>query len=282
MLYILHSYYVVQFLLNNFPTKIDISHVFFRSKNIYSIFSDIFFSLQIFITYPPDSLHLLEHAPIVDLLFQDIGDDKIQLVQSMSDIIENKTRQLELDAQNLDFGKDEEEEDTIKPVKEEKTEKSAKRKKVKDEDKSEEQPTASSKNSTPGGKKAKKSASAQNTTPASTNTASTKKRGAARRGAEQRERSASPPSELANIEIDPDEPTYCLCDQVSYGEMIGCDNDLCPIEWFHFNCVQLTGKPKGKWFCPKCRGDKPTVMKPKPQFLKELEKFNKEKEDKLK
>jgi len=213
---------------------------------------------------------------------QDIGDDKIQLVQSMSDIIENKTRQLELDAQNLDFGKDEEEEDTIKPVKEEKTEKSAKRKKVKDEDKSEEQPTASSKNSTPGGKKAKKSASAQNTTPASTNTASTKKRGAARRGAEQRERSASPPSELANIEIDPDEPTYCLCDQVSYGEMIGCDNDLCPIEWFHFNCVQLTGKPKGKWFCPKCRGDKPTVMKPKPQFLKELEKFNKEKEDKLK
>jgi len=214
---------------------------------------------------------------------QDIGDDKIQLVQSMSDIIENKTRQLELDAQNLDFGKDEEEEDIIKPVKEEKTEKSAKRKKVKDEEKSEEQPTVSSKNTTPGGKKAKKSASAQNTTPASTqHTASTKKRGAARRGAEQRERSASPPSELANIEIDPDEPTYCLCDQVSYGEMIGCDNDLCPIEWFHFNCVQLTGKPKGKWFCPKCRGDKPTVMKPKPQFLKELEKFNKEKEDKLK
>ena len=31
-------------------------------------------------------------------------------------------------------------------------------------------------------------------------------------------------------------------------------------------------------FCPKCRlGDKPTVMKPKAQFLKELEKFNKEK-----
>ena len=36
-------------------------------------------------------------------------------------------------------------------------------------------------------------------------------------------------------------------------------------------------------FCPKCRlGDKPTVMKPKAQFLKELEKFNKEKEDKAK
>lgn len=66
--------------------------------------------------------------------------------------------------------------------------------------------------------------------------------------------------DLSNIDIDPDEPTYCLCDQVSYGDMIGCDNDLCPIEWFHFNCVQLTHKPKGRWFCPKCRGDKPTVL----------------------
>ena len=59
-------------------------------------------------------------------------------------------------------------------------------------------------------------------------------------------------SQLANIEIDPDEPTYCLCDQVSYGEMIGCDNNLWPIEWFHFGCVQLQGNRKGKWFCPKC------------------------------
>lgn len=50
--------------------------------------------------------------------------------------------------------------------------------------------------------------------------------------------------------IDPEEPTYCLCDQISFGEMILCDNDLCPIEWFHFSCVSLTTKPKGKWFCP--------------------------------
>ena len=84
-----------------------------------------------------------------------------------------------------------------------------------------------------------------------------------------------------SIQIDPDEPTYCLCDQVSYGKMIGCDNDLCPMEWVHFNCVQLSTKPKGKWYCPKCRGDKPTLMKPKAQFLKELEKYNKEREEKL-
>ena len=61
--------------------------------------------------------------------------------------------------------------------------------------------------------------------------------------------------------IDPDEPVYCLCQQVSYGEMIGCDNDACQIEWFHFNCVGLAHKPKGKWFCPNCRGDKSNVPK---------------------
>lgn len=250
---------------------------------------------------------------------QDIGDDKIQLVQNMSDIIENRTRQLELDSQNLDFGRGEEEEEKVK-VKEEKPDKHVKRKKVKDEEKSDENTNV--KSSTPGGKKLKKSTTTNNASATSggsaaggggtsatgtaaasggsggssagggggngsggTSTGTTgstnKKRGNGRNNKEERVRSTSPP-ELANVEIDPDEPTYCLCDQVSYGEMIGCDNDLCPIEWFHFNCVQLNGKPKGKWFCPKCRGDKPTVMKPKAQFLKELERFNKEKEEKLK
>jgi hypothetical protein len=28
--------------------------------------------------------------------------------------------------------------------------------------------------------------------------------------------------------IDPNEPLYCYCQQVSYGEMVGCDNsDVC-------------------------------------------------------
>ncbi|XP_004931306.1 inhibitor of growth protein 1 [Bombyx mandarina] len=92
------------------------------------------------------------------------------------------------------------------------------------------------------------------------------------------QRSETPPEEPDAI--DPDEPRYCLCDQISFGEMILCDNDLCPIEWFHFSCVSLTTKPKGKWFCPKCRGDRPNVMKPKGQFLKELERYNREKEEK--
>ena len=62
--------------------------------------------------------------------------------------------------------------------------------------------------------------------------------------------------------VDPNEPRYCLCHQVSYGEMIGCDNESCPLEWFHFNCVGLTTKPKGKWYCPKCRGDKSNIKRP--------------------
>ncbi|CAF0898455.1 unnamed protein product [Adineta steineri] len=53
-----------------------------------------------------------------------------------------------------------------------------------------------------------------------------------------------------------DEPTYCLCSQLSYGSMILCDSKACDIKWFHFNCVNLTTKPKGKWFCPKCRDNR--------------------------
>jgi inhibitor of growth protein 4 len=63
-------------------------------------------------------------------------------------------------------------------------------------------------------------------------------------------------AEVLDMPVDPNEPTYCLCNQVSYGEMIGCDNPDCPIEWFHFACVKLTTKPKGKWFCPKCITDR--------------------------
>eukprot|EP00183_Erythrolobus_madagascarensis_P007171 CAMPEP_0185846996 /NCGR_PEP_ID=MMETSP1354-20130828/2434_1 /TAXON_ID=708628 /ORGANISM="Erythrolobus madagascarensis, Strain CCMP3276" /LENGTH=226 /DNA_ID=CAMNT_0028547231 /DNA_START=52 /DNA_END=729 /DNA_ORIENTATION=+ len=31
--------------------------------------------------------------------------------------------------------------------------------------------------------------------------------------------------------VDPNEPRYCLCNQVSYGEMVACENDSCPHEW---------------------------------------------------
>jgi inhibitor of growth protein 4 len=31
--------------------------------------------------------------------------------------------------------------------------------------------------------------------------------------------------ELIDMPVDPNEPTYCICQQVSYGEMIACDNE---------------------------------------------------------
>ena len=36
---------------------------------------------------------------------------------------------------------------------------------------------------------------------------------------------------MGGAEPDVDSKAYCTCRQVSYGEMIGCDDDDCPIEW---------------------------------------------------
>ncbi|CAG8815931.1 14855_t:CDS:1, partial [Dentiscutata erythropus] len=57
---------------------------------------------------------------------------------------------------------------------------------------------------------------------------------------------------VADMPIDPNEPLYCYCKQVSYGEMVACDNSECEIEWFHFTCVGLSDRPKGKWYCNEC------------------------------
>jgi hypothetical protein len=72
--------------------------------------------------------------------------------------------------------------------------------------------------------------------------------------------------------IDPDEPRYCLCNRVSFGTMIGCENHdvslsflflirkmltsiKCEKEWFHLECVGLEEIPPRttKWYCPDCR-----------------------------
>lgn len=51
---------------------------------------------------------------------------------------------------------------------------------------------------------------------------------------------------------DEDCKRYCICRDVSYGDMIACDAPDCPFEWFHYGCVNLTVAPKGRWFCPTC------------------------------
>lgn len=52
--------------------------------------------------------------------------------------------------------------------------------------------------------------------------------------------------------IDPNEPVYCLCRQIAFGDMIACDNEECAIEWFHYTCVNLNKKPRSTWLCPDC------------------------------
>ncbi|RAR13482.1 c6 zinc finger domain containing protein [Stemphylium lycopersici] len=57
-------------------------------------------------------------------------------------------------------------------------------------------------------------------------------------------------------DIDPNEPKYCICDDVSYGAMISCDNN-CDKEWFHLPCMNMTEDDipsrRAKWYCPDCR-----------------------------
>ncbi|KAI8390121.1 hypothetical protein BD560DRAFT_379975 [Blakeslea trispora] len=70
---------------------------------------------------------------------------------------------------------------------------------------------------------------------------------------------------------DSDEPLYCYCQQVSFGEMVACDGEVslfdgfddsnnnmnqnCPYEWFHMECVGLEEPPKGAWFCESCSAE---------------------------
>lgn len=49
------------------------------------------------------------------------------------------------------------------------------------------------------------------------------------------------------------EQTYCYCDQVSFGEMVGCDGEQCQREWFHLPCIGFKNPPKGKWYCDECQ-----------------------------
>lgn len=53
-----------------------------------------------------------------------------------------------------------------------------------------------------------------------------------------------------------EEVLYCVCQQVSFGNMVACDNPDCQYEWFHYDCVGLKEPPKGTWYCPTCVKEK--------------------------
>ncbi|KAL9008366.1 MAG: hypothetical protein Q9173_006503, partial [Seirophora scorigena] len=82
--------------------------------------------------------------------------------------------------------------------------------------------------------------------------------------------------EAGGEEIDPNEERYCICGDVSYGEMVQCENRQvsgpCVLsfgksgsvltnqecdngEWFHFECMGMQESPgrRAKWWCPACR-----------------------------
>lgn len=83
-----------------------------------------------------------------------------------------------------------------------------------------------------------------------------------------------PSSDVASEQWASDNTKYCICNNVSYGEMIYCENFevrilsctfyntsfnfnsyrwQCPYgQWFHYDCVGIYKPPKGSWFCADC------------------------------
>lgn len=187
---------------------------------------------------------------------QDIGDDKLVTVQAMSDLIENKARQLEHDSKILDFGKDDEDEPTpssksisnsstnqssaaaantssgvknaqqsasksvkekdskdVKPQVIKRRKKQAVEAKSRAEDRDDDAASTVSNRSGGGGKPRGNLAGAASA-------AGNKRQGVKRKSTGKRSSNFNDKDDsdrevdLSNIEIDPDEPTYCLCEQV--------------------------------------------------------------------
>ena len=66
---------------------------------------------------------------------------------------------------------------------------------------------------------------------------------AAARAVNHDEDNSSMPEEDDDEGEDGEEQRYCYCNGVSYGEMVACDDESCPREWFHLTCVGLTRAP---------------------------------------
>lgn len=73
-------------------------------------------------------------------------------------------------------------------------------------------------------------------------------------GAHRRRVAQGNDTEMADAEDEEagDDRKYCFCRTVSFGDMVACDNEDCPYEWFHWSCVGLKSEPNGKWFCAEC------------------------------
>lgn len=103
-----------------------------------------------------------------------------------------------------------------------------------------------------------------------------KKNGAKKHKGETQEIERGEDADEEGLPVDPNEPRYCVCGDVSFGTMIQCENSdvrlkrsssatmamlmpettsQCEREWFHLECVGLNEPPgrTTKWYCPDCR-----------------------------
>ena len=69
------------------------------------------------------------------------------------------------------------------------------------------------------------------------------------------------PLALANVDVDATQAPshnaelYCICKTPYNNSMsyIGCENESCKTQWFHFKCMKIKRAPKGDWYCPECK-----------------------------
>ena len=77
-------------------------------------------------------------------------------------------------------------------------------------------------------------------------------------------------SEVEGDEEEENEPRYCYCNEVSYGEMVACDNENCPRQWFHLRCAGLREAPTtAKWYCDECKHSAKDSRRSRPNSRRE-------------
>ncbi|KYN43055.1 Inhibitor of growth protein 4 [Trachymyrmex septentrionalis] len=177
---------------------------------------------------------------------KEYGDDKVQLAIQTYELVDKHIRRLDSDLARFEAEIQDKTLNSNRAQEESNASKKG-RKKLKEKEKRKKGTVVSSEDEAKNARKKQKKGGS---------VASASSTGAVGSGAQVDATALGHPADVLDMPVDPNEPTYCLCHQVSYGEMIGCDNPDCPIEWFHFACVGLTTKPKGKWYCPKCTQDR--------------------------
>lgn len=191
---------------------------------------------------------------------QEIGDVKLKIVAKIFEVIESRTRQLDLEFQNLEpsggITNAVKEEDLPTPAAKSNSNVEAPL------------PASASSAARTSGKTEEKSDAAKGKRPRQHRRHHDSVSKEEEKKEEEKPRKKKTKRDKGNDKfpnnkvVNPaDEPLYCLCHQFSYGEMICCDNSNCSIQWFHFSCVAIDHSPKGKWFCPNCRGDRSNIMK---------------------